>query len=211
MALPGNCGFLWVYEWRRKFIAKIHADLVFQLCIAFLRCFRTLGTPIKQYRGASWIDALSCPLMASNYANLYLVPFSFWSRSGDEHACSQELLSPVVFIWMSLRKLKLSSPNSLRVVGKSSQPTWGQALVHNRLLAKGRKCGIFLFLLGCWKRILGLGCVFHVVCGPHNPRSWGSHAWLCSAWNYVAGFQVCLCVCVAWLAVSTVVCNPWLN
>ena len=29
-----------------------------------------------------WGATLSCPLMASNYANLYLVPISFWSRSG---------------------------------------------------------------------------------------------------------------------------------
>ena len=33
---------------RRKFITKIHAHLVFQVCISFLRCLRTSGTPIRK-------------------------------------------------------------------------------------------------------------------------------------------------------------------
>ena len=34
----------------------------------------------------SWNAALSCPLMPSNYANLYLVLISFRSRSGVDHS-----------------------------------------------------------------------------------------------------------------------------
>ena len=36
----------------------------------------------KQNPSAYWHATLSCPLLASNYANLYLVPISFQSRSG---------------------------------------------------------------------------------------------------------------------------------
>ena len=36
------------YEWRRKLITEIHANLVFQAYISALRCFRTLGTPKRK-------------------------------------------------------------------------------------------------------------------------------------------------------------------
>ena len=36
------------YEQRPTFITNIHADLVFQACISFLRCCRTPGTPIRK-------------------------------------------------------------------------------------------------------------------------------------------------------------------
>ena len=39
------------YEQRQKLITKIHADLVFQMCISFLRCFRTRGTPTRKISG----------------------------------------------------------------------------------------------------------------------------------------------------------------
>ena len=35
-------------ERQQKFITKIHANLVFQVCISFLRCVRAPGTPIRQ-------------------------------------------------------------------------------------------------------------------------------------------------------------------
>ena len=54
----------------------------FQAHISLSRCFRTPGAPINP--SSYWNAALSvsCPFMASNYANSYLVPISFWSRSG---------------------------------------------------------------------------------------------------------------------------------
>ena len=36
----------------------------------------------KEKPSVFWHATLSCPLMASNYANSYLVPISFWSCSG---------------------------------------------------------------------------------------------------------------------------------
>ena len=63
------------YERRRK--TKIHADLPFQACISFLRCFRTPGSPRRIILGHAGMLPLSCPFMASKYANLYLVPIAF--------------------------------------------------------------------------------------------------------------------------------------
>ena len=36
------------YEQRRKLLAQIPANLVFQACISFLRCFRASGTPTRE-------------------------------------------------------------------------------------------------------------------------------------------------------------------
>ena len=65
------------YEWRAKFITKVHADLVFRACISFFRCFRTPGTPIRKSKCTpACYPVLS--LDGLNYANLYLVPILFW-------------------------------------------------------------------------------------------------------------------------------------
>ena len=48
----------------------------FQVCISFYRCFGTFASN-KENPSVYWHATLSCPLMASNYATLYLVPISF--------------------------------------------------------------------------------------------------------------------------------------
>ena len=63
-------------ERRRTLVTLIHADLVFQVCISFLRCFRTPAAPTRKIL-VNWNATQSCPFMASNYANSYLVPISF--------------------------------------------------------------------------------------------------------------------------------------
>ena len=52
-------------------------SFVGRVSISFLRHFRTPGTPIGKIPAYYWHATLSCPSMASNYANLYLVPISF--------------------------------------------------------------------------------------------------------------------------------------
>ena len=53
-----------------------------QACISFLRCFRASGAPIRKILVHTLNAAMSWPFVASNYANSYLVPISFWTRSG---------------------------------------------------------------------------------------------------------------------------------
>ena len=36
------------YERQRKFISNVHADLIFQACISFLKWFRASGTPTRK-------------------------------------------------------------------------------------------------------------------------------------------------------------------
>ena len=45
-------------ERQRKFITEIHAHLVFQACISFLRCFRTPGAPIRKIVHAGMLPTL---------------------------------------------------------------------------------------------------------------------------------------------------------
>ena len=76
-------------------LPKIHADL--QACISFLRCtWRSSKESPRVYWGAT----LSCPFMASNDANSYLVLISFRSRSDvvldADHAL--DVLSYLVFL-----------------------------------------------------------------------------------------------------------------
>ena len=47
-----------------------------------LQVFRDIWPSNKENPSVYWHATLSCPFMASNYANSYLVPISFWSRSG---------------------------------------------------------------------------------------------------------------------------------
>ena len=49
LALVTWCNPLFTYEWRRTWITKIHANLVFQVCILLLRCFRK-GTLRKHWQ-----------------------------------------------------------------------------------------------------------------------------------------------------------------
>ena len=44
----------------------------------FLRCCKTPAIPMRKILSAYWNATLSCRLMPSNYATLYLVPISFW-------------------------------------------------------------------------------------------------------------------------------------
>ena len=68
------------HERRQRCITKIHANLVIQACIWFLRCFRTPGAPISKILAYTDMlpGTLSCPLIASSYANLHRIPISFW-------------------------------------------------------------------------------------------------------------------------------------
>ena len=47
-----------------------------------LQVFRDIWPSDKENPSVHWHATLSCPFMSSNYANPYLVPISFWSRSG---------------------------------------------------------------------------------------------------------------------------------
>ena len=55
----------------------MHANLVFQVYIVFEFFSGHLAS-------AYWNATLSCPSMGSNYANVFLVPISFWSRSAND-------------------------------------------------------------------------------------------------------------------------------
>ena len=83
---------------RRICITKIHANLVFRMCISFLKCFRTSGTPTtKILVHPGMPPCLACPLMASNFANWYLVLISlrsrFWSWPFSGHLWAGSFLS----------------------------------------------------------------------------------------------------------------------
>ena len=65
------------HEWRRKFVTKIHADLVFWRYLGF-EVFQNVWHFKKENPSVSWNATLSCPFIAANDANLYLVPISFW-------------------------------------------------------------------------------------------------------------------------------------
>ena len=75
------------YERWRIFVTKIDADLAFQACISFLRCFRTHGTPISKilvHIGMPCYPVLSLDrLKLCKFASRSdLVLISFRSRSG---------------------------------------------------------------------------------------------------------------------------------
>ena len=53
---------------------------------AIAQVFQDICHSNKQNASVSWNPALSCPLMASDFASLYLVLISFRSRSGADHS-----------------------------------------------------------------------------------------------------------------------------
>ena len=62
---------------RRKFVTQIHADLVFQPCISFLGCFRTLVAPLRKilvYTGM-------LPCLVPSWPQMMQIRTSFRSRS----------------------------------------------------------------------------------------------------------------------------------
>ena len=65
------------YERRRKFITKTHADLVFQAYILFLRCFRTLGAPIRKIL----VHTGMLPCLVPSQSQVMRMQISFRSRS----------------------------------------------------------------------------------------------------------------------------------
>ena len=67
------------YERRQKFVTKLHVDLVFQACILFLRCFRTLGTPIRKIQ--VYPGLLPCLVPQSKSPQIMQSCISFRSRS----------------------------------------------------------------------------------------------------------------------------------
>ena len=56
----------------------MHADLVFQACISFLRCFRTPGAPRRKILVHTGMLPCLVPWWAQIMQILYLVPISFW-------------------------------------------------------------------------------------------------------------------------------------
>ena len=56
----------------------------------------------KENASVYWNATLSCPFTASNYANLYLVPISFWSRSGCWPCLGFTILSRFTGVHLSL-------------------------------------------------------------------------------------------------------------
>ena len=66
------------YEQQRKFITKIHANLVFWAMYLVFEVFQDIWHIDMENPNVFWNSTLSCPSMASKYANLYLVPISFW-------------------------------------------------------------------------------------------------------------------------------------
>ena len=79
------------YERRRKFVTQIHADLVFQVCISFLRC---LGTPVAPIRKIlvhtgmpaclvpSWPEIMQICISFRPRSDLVLeltIPWTFWA------------------------------------------------------------------------------------------------------------------------------------
>ena len=64
-------------ERRRKFVTQMHADLVFQACISFLRCFRTPVAPTSEilvYTGM-------LPWLVPSWPQMMQLRISFRSRS----------------------------------------------------------------------------------------------------------------------------------
>ena len=78
------------YEWRCRFVTKIPADLVFQACISFLRCFSTPGTPIRKILVHTGMLPLSCPFIASN---LWQIRISSQSRSHQRDRASKRSIT----------------------------------------------------------------------------------------------------------------------
>ena len=62
---------------RRKFITNIHADLVFQACILFLRCFGTPGAPIREIL----VHTGMLPCLVPQWPQIMQIRISFRSRS----------------------------------------------------------------------------------------------------------------------------------
>ena len=58
-------------------ITYIHANLVFSGVYLVFEVFQDTWRSNNNNPGAYWNAALSCPFMASNYANSHLVPISF--------------------------------------------------------------------------------------------------------------------------------------
>ena len=71
---------MWIDERRRKVIAKIHANLVFQTCISFWGCFRKA----LQSRDPSvyWIATLSCTCLVPQWLQNMQICILF--RSGSD-------------------------------------------------------------------------------------------------------------------------------
>ena len=65
------------YERRRKFITEIHADLVFRVCISFMRCFKTSGIRIEKIPVCPGIF----PCLARWWPQIMQTDISFRSRS----------------------------------------------------------------------------------------------------------------------------------
>ena len=68
-------------EWRRKFVTKIRTGCKqshFSDVDLLLEVFQDIFHSNKANPSSSLNAILSCPFIASNYANGYLVPISFW-------------------------------------------------------------------------------------------------------------------------------------
>ena len=90
------------YERRRKFVTQIHADLVFQTCISFLRCFRTPVAPIRTilvYPGM-------LPCLVPSRPQIMQIRISFRSRSDlvldAEHSLDFCILSRFAGVYLVL-------------------------------------------------------------------------------------------------------------
>ena len=74
----GLCAYtIPLYERRRKFVTYIHANLVFQACISFLRCFRTPGAPIRKIL----VHTGMLPCLIPSWSQTMQIRSSFQSRS----------------------------------------------------------------------------------------------------------------------------------
>ena len=78
-----HCKFLCLHIWAAAQINYLNScrSRFSGVCLVF-QVFRGIWHSDKENPSVSWSAALSCPLMASNYANSHLLPISFWSRSG---------------------------------------------------------------------------------------------------------------------------------
>ena len=79
--LPLGCIFL-----SRRVAAEIYYPTSCRSCFSSVHLvfeeFQDAWRSNKENPSAYWNATLSCPFVASNHANSYLVPISFWSRSG---------------------------------------------------------------------------------------------------------------------------------
>ena len=66
-----------IYERQRIFITKIHANLVFQACISFLRCFRTPGAPTRKLL----VHTGMLPCLVPSWPRIMQMRISFRSHS----------------------------------------------------------------------------------------------------------------------------------